>query len=123
MDKRFDCVVVGSCVVDVLARPVPLSQPIGAGRLIESEPLLLTTGGIVSNSGIALARLGMRVAAFTYVGNDEWANVIRHRYAAEGVDTHFTLMGDGNMHWATAMKNLDGMSTFSARHEHAALIA
>src|SRR3954470_14396618 len=87
MDKRFDCVVVGSCVVDVLARPVPLSQPIGAGRLIESEPLLLTTGGIVSNSGIALARLGMRVASFTYVGNDEWAEVIRHRYAAEGIDT------------------------------------
>ena len=41
-------------------------------------------------------------------------------FAAEGVDTHFTLMGDGNMHWATAMKNLAGMSTFSARHEHCA---
>jgi sugar/nucleoside kinase (ribokinase family) len=87
MNKKFDCVVVGSCVVDVLARPVPLSQPIGAGRLIESDPLMLTTGGIVSNSGIALSRLGMRVAAFTYVGNDEWAEVIRHRYAAEGIDT------------------------------------
>ena len=87
MEKRFDCVVVGSCVVDVLARPVPLSQPIGAGRLFESEPLLLTTVGIVSNSGIALASLGMRVAAFTYVGDDEWADVIRHRYKDEGVDT------------------------------------
>ena len=41
-------------------------------------------------------------------------------FAAEGVDAHFTLMGDGNMHWATAMKNLDGMATFSARHEHCA---
>ena len=41
-------------------------------------------------------------------------------FAAEGVDTHFTLMGDGNMHWATAMKNLDGMSTFAVRHEHCA---
>jgi sugar/nucleoside kinase (ribokinase family) len=87
MDKAFDCVVVGSCVVDVLARPVPLTTAIGGGRLIESDPLVLTTGGIVSNSGIAMARLGMRVAAFTYVGNDEWANVIRHRYAEEGVDT------------------------------------
>ncbi|HEX4414820.1 MAG TPA: carbohydrate kinase family protein [Lacipirellulaceae bacterium] len=87
MNKTLDCVVVGSCVVDVLARPVPLTSAIGGGRLIESEPLVLTTGGIVSNSGIAMARLGMRVAAFTYVGNDEWANVIRHRYAAEGVDT------------------------------------
>jgi sugar/nucleoside kinase (ribokinase family) len=87
MDKAFDCVVVGSCVVDVLVRPVPLTAAIGGGRLIESEPLLLTTGGIVSNSGITLARLGMRVAAFTYVGDDAWADVIRRRYAAEGVDT------------------------------------
>jgi sugar/nucleoside kinase (ribokinase family) len=87
MDKTFDCVVVGSCVVDVLARPVPLTTAIGGGRLIESDPLVLTTGGIVSNSGITLARLGMRVAAFTYVGDDAWADVIRQRYAAEGVDT------------------------------------
>jgi sugar/nucleoside kinase (ribokinase family) len=87
MEKTIDCVVVGSCVVDVLARPVSLTTPIGGGRLIESEPLRLTTGGIVSNSGIAMARLGMRVAAFTYVGDDEWAEVIRKRYAAEGIDT------------------------------------
>ena len=87
MDKEFDCVVVGSCVVDVLVRPVPLTTPIGGGRLIESDPLGLTTGGIVSNSGITLARLGMRVAAFTYVGNDAWAGVIHQRYAAEGIDS------------------------------------
>jgi sugar/nucleoside kinase (ribokinase family) len=87
IDKSFDCVVVGSCVVDVLARPVPLDAPIGGGRLIESQPLVLTTGGIVSNAGITLARLGMRVAAITYVGNDEWAEVVRRRFAAEGIDT------------------------------------
>ena len=57
------------------------------GNLFETEPLLLTTGGIVSNAGITLARLGMRVAAFTYVGDDEWADVIRRRFAAEGIDT------------------------------------
>jgi thiamine pyrophosphate-dependent acetolactate synthase large subunit-like protein len=44
-------------------------------------------------------------------------------FAAEGVDTNFTLMGDGNMHWATAMKNLPGMSSYSARHEHCACMA
>jgi len=91
MNKALDCVVVGSCVVDVLARPVALTEPIGAGRLIESDPLVLTTGGIVSNAGITMARLGMRVAAFTYVGDDEWADVIRRRYAAEGIDTSFLM--------------------------------
>jgi len=85
MNKDLDCVVCGSCVVDVLVRPVDLELPIGGGRLVEAEPLELTTGGIVSNSGITMTRLGMRVAAFSYVGNDAWAEVIRRRYAAEGL--------------------------------------
>ncbi len=41
-------------------------------------------------------------------------------FVAEGVDTHFTLMGDGNMHWVAAMQKLPGVSTYSARHEHCA---
>jgi thiamine pyrophosphate-dependent acetolactate synthase large subunit-like protein len=45
---------------------------------------------------------------------------LAHAFAAEGVKTHFTLMGDGNMHWATAMKNIDGMQSLYARHEHCA---
>jgi sugar/nucleoside kinase (ribokinase family) len=95
MGKDLDCIVCGSCVVDVLVRPVNLDAPIGGGRLIEAQPLELTTGGIVSNSGITMTRLGMRVAAFSYVGNDPWAEVIRRRYAAEGLTdegllTHLT---------------------------------
>ena len=87
MDKTIDCVVVGSCVVDVLARPVPLELPIGHGKLVECEPLGLMTGGIVSNAGITMARLGLRVAAFTYVGDDPWGEIVLRRYAAEGIDT------------------------------------
>lgn len=41
-------------------------------------------------------------------------------FVAEGVDTHFTLMGDANMHWATAMKAMPGMTTVHVRHEHSA---
>ncbi|MCC6492664.1 MAG: carbohydrate kinase family protein [Pirellulales bacterium] len=85
MTKDLDCIVCGSCVVDVLVRPVPLETPITGGKLFETEPLELTTGGIVSNSGITMARLGMRVAAFSYVGDDPWAAVIRNRYEAEGL--------------------------------------
>lgn len=87
MDKKFDCVLCGSCVVDLLVRPVPLDAVIGAGRLFEAEPIEVVTGGIVCNSGIALARLGMRVAALSYVGNDLWASVIQNRLQAEGIDT------------------------------------
>jgi sugar/nucleoside kinase (ribokinase family) len=92
--KSFDLVVCGSCVVDVLVRPVALDVPIGGGQLVRTEPLVITTGGIVSNAGITAARLGMKTAAFTYVGNDEWAKIIRGRYESEGIDTSHLMTHD-----------------------------
>lgn len=46
--------------------------------------------------------------------------MLAQAFASEGVDTLFNLMGDGNMHWATAMSKIDGMQVFHARHEHCA---
>lgn len=43
-------------------------------------------------------------------------------FSAEGVDTHFGLMGDGNMHWMTAMDQLAGMTTVNVRHEHCSVL-
>ena len=40
-------------------------------------------------------------------------------FAAEGVTEHFTLLGDGNMHWASRLAEL-GARTFYVRHEHCA---
>jgi acetolactate synthase-1/2/3 large subunit len=47
-------------------------------------------------------------------------DVLADVFAAEGVDTHFTLLGDGNMHWATALAERYGVRTIHARHEHSA---
>ena len=85
--RRFDCAVVGTCVADILVRPVPLGEPVGGGRLIPVDPIEITTGGIVCNTGIALARLGLDVAAASLVGDDPWAGLIRERLAAERLDT------------------------------------
>jgi len=86
MSKDFDCVLCGSCVADLLVRPVPLEVAIGGGRLLRTQPIEVVTGGIVCNSGAAMARLGMKVAAFSYVGQDDWGNIIRRRLEAEGLD-------------------------------------
>lgn len=102
-DKTFDCVLCGSCVVDMLVRPVPLESPIGGGKLVQVDPIEMTTGGIVSNTGIALARLGMRAAAFSLVGNDEWATVIRSRYQEHGIDTRRLLTLEGGATSTTAV--------------------
>src|SRR6478609_11345028 len=44
-------------------------------------------------------------------------------FLAEGVDTQFVLMGDGNMHWSTAFARLPGVQTIHVRHEHCAVAA
>jgi acetolactate synthase-1/2/3 large subunit len=44
-------------------------------------------------------------------------------FFSEGVEASFTLMGDGNMHFATALSEKPGMRTYMVRHEHAALAA
>lgn len=85
--RSLDAIVCGTCVADILVRPVTLAEPPGAGRLFHVDPIDVTTGGIVANTGIGLARLGMRVAAATLVGDDLWGRLIRDHLAAEGLDT------------------------------------
>lgn len=85
MKKTIDCVICGSCVIDILVRPVPLETAIGGGGLLPVDPIEITTGGIVSNAGIAMSRLGMNVQAFSYVGDDQWSSLLRERYQQEGL--------------------------------------
>lgn len=42
-------------------------------------------------------------------------------FAREGVTTLFALLGDGNMHWATAMQAEQNVRMIHVRHEHCAL--
>src|SRR5688572_33257813 len=44
-------------------------------------------------------------------------------FLAEGVDTQFVLMGDGNMHWSTAFANLPGVHSVHVSHEHSTVAA
>ena len=83
----MDCIIYGTCVADILVRPVPLSTAVGGGRLLHVEPIQATTGGIVCNTGIAMRRLGMKVAAAGLVGRDPWGELIRGRLSSEGIDT------------------------------------
>ena len=56
MPKNFDCIVCGSCVADVLVRPVRLDLPFGDGNLVEVDPIEVSTGVrqlFVDDHGIA----------------------------------------------------------------------
>ena len=49
------------------------------------------------------------------------SDMLARAFQAEGVDHLFTLMGDANMYWSTAMAGLPGMTVVHARHEHCAV--
>lgn len=50
-------------------------------------------------------------------------DALAEAFATEGVDTQFVLMGDGNMHWSTALAAMQGVNTVHVRHEHCAVAA
>lgn len=49
------------------------------------------------------------------------SDMLARAFEAEGVDTLFTLMGDANMYWSTAMAARPGMQVIHARHESCAV--
>jgi len=101
--KKTDCVVCGSCVVDIFIRPVPLETPLGEGQLLRVDPIELATGGMVSNAGIAFSKLGMRAAAFSLVGDDHWGDVIRSQYRKHDIASEGLLTRSGATTSVTAV--------------------
>ena len=49
------------------------------------------------------------------------SDMLARAFEAEGVDTLFTLMGDANMYWSTAMMQRPGMNVIHVRHESCAV--
>ncbi len=83
----LDCIVCGECCVDIPVRPVPIGSPLRDERVLEVEPIPAGSGGIVSNSGMAMTRLGLDVAALACVGTDNWSDHLLSTYQAAGIDT------------------------------------
>jgi acetolactate synthase I/II/III large subunit len=46
------------------------------------------------------------------------SDILAQAFAAEGVDTLFTLMGDANMYWSASMADNQNVRLIHARHEH-----
>jgi sugar/nucleoside kinase (ribokinase family) len=113
MPKPIDCVVCGLATVDIVAWPVPLDQPIAEVGLIRAERIETTTGGLVSNSGIALAKLGARTVALACVGDDLPGQFIKDRYAATGLDSsHLTICRGERTSTTIVLVNAAGERSF-----------
>src|SRR5262245_53022353 len=69
------------------------------------------------------ARDGVAVFLAGRIRMPKLYEALAEAFLAEGVDTQFVLMGDGNMHWSTAFAKLPGVHTVHVRHEHSTVAA
>src|SRR5688500_3892913 len=99
----FDAAVFGLIVADLIAAPMDLRHPPAPGGLAITESITLTTGGNVCNVGVAMAKLGMRVAAAGMVGKDVLAAAVRQKLELEGVDTALIFDSDAAQTSATVV--------------------
>ena len=113
MGTSIDCVVCGTCVADILVHPVPLEAAIGGGRLFHVDPIEVTTGGVVCNTGVAMRRLGATVEAAAVLGNDLWGDEITRRLLAAGVGTAAIERRDGTTSTTAALIDRGGERSFA----------
>ena len=78
----MDAAVFGLMVADLIASPMDLRQPPAPGGLHLLKTLELTTGGNACNVAMAMAKLGMSVAAAGMVGEDVLGQTIVARPTA-----------------------------------------
>ncbi len=72
MDKPIDVLVSGHLCLDLLPamEHIRLNELTSPGHLFETGPMSVSTGGAVSNTGLALHRLGVKVGLMSNVGDD-----------------------------------------------------
>jgi sugar/nucleoside kinase (ribokinase family) len=72
MSGSGDVVISGHLCLDLIPQmaDVPVDELATPGRLFEVGPLVMSTGGAVSNTGLALHRLGVDVRLMASVGDD-----------------------------------------------------
>ncbi|MDZ7263197.1 MAG: carbohydrate kinase family protein [candidate division KSB1 bacterium] len=94
MSKTYDVTAAGHICLDIIPQ-IPdtgirdISALFKPGRLIHVTAAKISTGGPVSNTGIALKKLGLNVTFMARVGNDEFGKLIiqllRQQGHTEGV--------------------------------------
>ena len=83
----MDAAIFGLIVADVIAEPMDLRRALpkpGGLQLVNS--ITLTTGGNVCNTGVAMAKMGMEVAAAGMVGTDVLGRAVVERLQQEGLN-------------------------------------
>jgi len=86
--KKIQVMVAGHLCLDITPRfpataNIKISEVFSPGKLTNVDAVVLSTGGAVSNTGLAMAKLGIEVVLNGKVGEDEIGNIIRRLVGQE----------------------------------------
>ena len=81
--KRVDVVCAGILAADLFVPPLPRLPE--EGELLKVDGMLLDTGGCAANTGVDLARLGVRAGVAGMVGRDTFGDFVRTDLARKGL--------------------------------------
>jgi len=81
MRPDCDAIVAGHICLDIIPAISDEAFAFSPGRLLEVGPPILSTGGPVSNTGLALHRLGIRTRLMGKVGADSFGRSIQNLVA------------------------------------------
>ncbi len=95
----FDAVVAGHLCLDVIpgfagATPTPFQTTFAPGRLLQVGPVAFSTGGPVSNTGLALTKLGIQTRLIAKVGDDFFGHAVQQIVASYGAELSDGLVVD-----------------------------
>jgi sugar/nucleoside kinase (ribokinase family) len=106
MGKNIDAVIAGHICLDIspeinLKKPCSIEEVFSPGKLTNVGKAGLSTGGVVSNTGIAMALMGFNVALMAKTGKDFFGkavydimrsyNVCENLSAVQGEDTSYSI--------------------------------
>jgi len=99
--EQIDVVVAGHICVDLIPRfpeglGDDLTRILVPGKLVNIRNAELSTGGAVSNTGLALQRLGLKVAVMGNIGDDFFGKAILNKLKPYGAQKGMSIVqGEG----------------------------
>jgi sugar/nucleoside kinase (ribokinase family) len=104
----MDATLFGLIVADIIAQPMGLRPPPAPGGLQIVNSVSLTTGGNVCNTGLAMAKLGMKVAAAGMVGRDVLGAAVLENLKRGGMDISAVIVNENAQTSATVVAVEEG---------------
>ncbi|MBI1908407.1 carbohydrate kinase family protein, partial [Candidatus Uhrbacteria bacterium] len=120
----YDVITIGAATRDVflvsrafMLVPLPelggnLGECVALGSKIDIDDIVLTTGGGATNAAVTFAKLGMRVATITRVGDDEPGRAVLADLETNHVDTSMVkVVKHGQTGYSTILTAQNGERT------------